>query len=195
MRMTNSNKRLNNERGVSLTEMMLTLAVAAIVTGMAAALMADSRRASQGDGAMRLVMAELNAARETAMTQRRSVEVQFLGGMWIKSIRHEVNNSTTVIHTVALEGNMQFSLVPNIPDTPDGFGNASPVAFGAALSIQFNGDGALVDSGGTPVNGTVFLSFQQKALTYRAVTVLGSTGRVRGYKWISNQNGHGWSRV
>jgi prepilin-type N-terminal cleavage/methylation domain-containing protein len=194
--MTNSSRRLNNERGVSLTEMMLTLAVAAIVTGMAAALTADSRRASQGDGAMRLVMAELNAARETAMTQRRIVEVQFLGSMWIKTIRHELtNNQTTVLHTVALESNMQFSLVPNIPDTPDAFGNTSAVYFGAAQSIQFNGDGALVDSGGTPVNGTVFLAFAQKAITYRAVTVLGSTGRVRGYKWISNQNGSGWSRV
>jgi prepilin-type N-terminal cleavage/methylation domain-containing protein len=194
--MTNSSRQLSNERGVSLTEMMLTLAVAAIVTGMAAALVTDSRRASQGDGAMRLVMAELNTARETAMTQRRIIEVQFLGGMWIKTIRHELTlNQTTVLHTVALEGNMQFSLVPNIPDTPDGFGNGSAVAFGSALSIQFNGDGSLVDSGGTPVNGTVFLSFAQKALTYRAVTVLGSTGRVRGYKWISNQNGSGWSRI
>jgi len=193
--MTNSSRQLSNERGVSLTEMMLTLAVAAIVTGMAAALTADSRRASQGDGAMRLVMAELNTARETAMTQRRLVEVQFLGGMWIKTIRHELDNSTTVLHTVALEGNMQFSLVPNVPDTPDLFGNNAAVAFGAAQLIQFNGDGALIDSGGTPVNGTVFLSFAQKAISYRAVTVLGSTGRVRGYKWISNQNGSGWSRV
>jgi prepilin-type N-terminal cleavage/methylation domain-containing protein len=193
--MTNSSRQLSNERGVSLTEMMLTLAVAAIVTGMAAALTADSRRGSQGDGAMRLVMAELNTARETAMTQRRLVEVQFLGGMWIKTIRHELDNSTTVLHTVALEGNMQFSLVPNVPDTPDLFGNNAAVAFGAAQLIQFNGEGALIDSGGTPVNGTVFLSFAQKAISYRAVTVLGSTGRVRGYKWISNQNGSGWSRV
>jgi Tfp pilus assembly protein FimT len=193
--MTNSFKRLTDERGVTLTELMLTLGVAAIVTGMAAATVADSRRASQGDGAMRLVMAELNTARETAMTQRRIVEVQFLGGMWIKMIRHEVNNQTTVIHTVALESNMQFSVVPNIPDTPDGFGNGSGVAFGAAQSIQFNGDGALVDSGGSPVNGTVFLSFQQKAISYRAVTVLGATGRVRGYKWIASQAGYGWSRV
>jgi prepilin-type N-terminal cleavage/methylation domain-containing protein len=194
--MTNSMKRLTDERGVSLTELMLTLAVAAIVTGMAAALTADTRRANQGDAAMRSVMAELNGARETAITQRRIVEVQFLGGMWIKTIRHEVvAGQTTVLHTVALEGNIQFSLVPNIPDTPDLFGNTAPVYFGAAQSIQFNGDGALVDSGGTPVNGTVFLSFMQRAISARAVTVLGSTGRVRGYKWISNSSGSGWNRV
>jgi Tfp pilus assembly protein FimT len=194
--MTNPMKRLTDERGVSLTELMLTLAVAALVTGMAAALTVDTRRASQSDAAMRAVMAELNGARETAITQRRIVEVQFLGGMWIKTIRHEVvNNATTVLHTVALEGNMQFSLVPTIPDTPDAFGNTAAVYFGAAQSIQFNGDGALVDSGGSPVNGTVFLSFMQRAISYRAVTVLGSTGRVRGYKWISNQNGSGWNRV
>jgi prepilin-type N-terminal cleavage/methylation domain-containing protein len=194
--MTTFTKRLNDERGVSLTELMLTLAIGAVVTGMAAALATDSRSQSKSDGAMRLVMAELNFARETAVAQRHIVEVQFLGGMWIKTIRHELtNNQTTVLHTVALEGNMQFSVVPNIPDTPDGFGNLAPVSFGAAQSIQFNGDGALVDSGGTPVNGTVFLAFLQNALTARAVTVLGATGRVRGYKWVFGQNGSGWSRV
>jgi prepilin-type N-terminal cleavage/methylation domain-containing protein len=194
--MTNFTKKLNDERGVSLTELMLTLAIAAVVSGMAAALVTDSRRQGLGDGAMRLVMAELNFARETAVSQRRIVEVQFLGGMWVRTIRHElVNNQTTILHTVALEGKMQFSLVPNIPDTPDGFGNGAAIAFGAAQSIQFNGDGALVDSGGTPVNGTVFLAFLQNAITARAVTVLGSTGRVRGYKWVFGQTGSGWARV
>jgi prepilin-type N-terminal cleavage/methylation domain-containing protein len=201
--MTNHLERLKNERGVSLMELMLTLAVAAIVGGMAAATMTDSRRTMAGDGAMRLVMAELNGAREIAMTQRHLVEVQFIGGMWIKTIRHELaNNQITVLHTVALEGNMQFSLVPNIPDTPDGFGNGTAVAFGQAQSIQFNGDGSLVDSGGTVVNGTVFMSFLQRLHSFRAVTILGSTGRVRAYKagyTISPTTGAyvftGWNRV
>ena len=194
-RMTNHFKRLHTERGVSLVEMMLTMAVFAIVGGMAAATMTSSRRALQSDGAMRTVMSELNSARETALTQRRNVQVQFVGGNWIRVIRLELNNTTTVLRSVALEGNMTFALVAGVPDTPDLFGNGSPVAFGAAASIQFNGEGALVDGGGTPINGTVFMSFGGKAPSCRAVTVLGSTGRVRGYKWISTQTGSGWYRV
>ena len=60
---------------------------------------------------------------------------------------------------------------------------------------MFNTEGMLVDSGGIPVNGTVFLliptdgGFQQGS--YRAVTVLGATGRVRGFRW----NGGQWTRV
>jgi Tfp pilus assembly protein FimT len=194
-RMTNHLKRLNNERGVSLMELMLTMAVATIVGGMAAATMTDSRRTMAGDGAMRMVMNELNTAREMAMTQRRNVEVQFVGGIWVRTFRHELNNTTTVLRSVALEGNMTFSLVPTVPDTPDGFGAGSGVSFGQAAIYQFNGDGALVDGGGTPINGTVFLSFAQKGITARAITILGSTGRVRGYKWMTNQNGTGWQRV
>jgi hypothetical protein len=32
-------------------------------------------------------------------------------------------------------------------------------------------------------NGTVYLAMPSSLLSARAVTVLGSTGRVRGYKW------------
>ena len=193
--MTNHLKRLNNERGYSLMELMLTLAVATIVGGMAAATMTDSRRTMAGDGAMRLIMNELNTAREMAMTQRRNVEVQFIGGMWIRTFRHELNNSTTVLRSVALEGNMKFSLVPGVPDTPDGFGNASAINFGPATIIQFNPEGALIDGGGTPINGSIFLTWGTKALAYRAVTILGTTGRSRGYKWMNPPTGTGWQRI
>ena len=200
--MTNHFKRLHGERGFSLAELMLTLGVATIVGGMAAATMTDARRTMAGDGAMRLVMNELTTAREMAMTQHRNVEVQFIGGMWVRLIRRELDSTTTVLRSVALEGNMKFSLVPSIPDTPDNFGNGSAVSFGSALTFQFNGEGALIDGGGTPINGTVFMSYGQKLYSYRAVTVLGSTGRVRGFKAGYRLNpstgGYtfaGWNRV
>src|SRR3981189_239610 len=102
-RMANHLKRLNNERGVSLMELMLTMAVATIVGGMAAATMTDSRRTMAGDGAMRLVMNELNTARGMAMTQRRNVELKFVGGVWVRTYRHELDNTTTLLRSVALE--------------------------------------------------------------------------------------------
>ncbi len=200
--MTNHLKRLNNERGVSLMELMLTLAVAAIVGGMAAATMTDSRRTMAGDGAMRLVMAELNSARETAMTQRHIVEVQFIGGMWVKTIRHElVNNQTTVLHSVALEGNMQFSLVPGVPDTPDGFGNGSAIAFGQAS--RFSSTATARSSTAEARRSMARCSCPSRSSSIRTARSRssGSTGRVRGYKagyTINPATGarlYGWNRV
>ena len=74
---------------------------------------------------------------------------------------------------------------------PTDSATSQPVNFGAAATIMFNTEGMLVDSGGIPVNGTVFLLIPNQPGSFRAVTVLGATGRVRGFRW----NGGQWTRV
>ena len=54
--------------------------------------------------------------------------------------------------------------------------------------MKFGPDGTLVNQDGVTTNGTVFVAVPNLTLTARAVSVLGSTGRVRGYKW----NGNSW---
>ena len=187
---------MKNQRGFSLLEIMVTLSVTAIVGGMATAQMGPTRRSLQGDGAMRLVMTQLNTAREMAITQRRNMELQFVGGNWIRIVRHEAPGiATTVLVSVALESGEQFALATGVPDTPEAYGNLNPVAFGAAQTIMFSTDGTLIDENGNPLNGTVFLTIPNVPQSVRAVAVLGATGRVRGYKWTVNANGQGWVRV
>jgi prepilin-type N-terminal cleavage/methylation domain-containing protein len=189
-------QRMRRQDGFSLLEMMATLSIMAIVGSMATASLVTARRAYQGDGAMRLVMSQLNTAREMAITQRHNMEVQFVGGNWVRIVRHEnAAGVTTLLSNVALESGAQFALTAGVPDTPDGFGATSPIEFGAATIVMFTTDGTLIDSGGSPINGTVFLSIQNQQESARAVTVLGSTGRVRGYKWVVGKTAAGWSRV
>jgi Tfp pilus assembly protein FimT len=180
-----------SERGVTLIDTMVTLGVMAIVASMATMQIGVVRRAMKGDGAMRAVMAQLNTAREMAITQRRNMEVQFVGGHFVQIIRNEVPSGTTVVANVELEGNARYSLVTGVPDTPDNFGNTSAVSFGSAAKIMFGPNGALIDTNGSPVNGTVFLQIADFKESFRAVTVAGATGRVRGYRW----NGSVWTRV
>ena len=190
--MTSLFRRTRSHAGISLLETTLTVAIMAIVGSMATARLSSARRAMQSDGAMRVVMTELNTAREMAMTQRRNMELQFVGGNWVRVIRHEAPGvATTVLRSVALEGNATFSLAAGVPDTPDAFGNGNGVAFGVAQTVMFGTDGMLIDNNGNPLNGSVFLTIANTALSARAVTVLGATGRVRGYKWY----GTGWTRV
>ena len=189
---------MRRQHGFTLLEAMATISITAVVGSMATAGIVTARRNYQGDGAMRVVMAQLNLAREMAITQRHNMEIQFVGGNWIRVVRHEIDPAvTTVLANVALEGNAQFALTTGVPDTPDGFGATSAIEFGAAATVMFTTDGTLIDSGGTPVNGTVFLSIQNQQSSTRAVTVLGSTGRVRGYKWVpgTGTTGGGWARV
>ena len=157
------------------------------------------RPGMEADGAMQSVMGQLNFARETAISQRRLVEIAFtnaavsqtdMGGR-VRVTRRELPNGTKLLADVPFEGGVLFGCGPECADTPDGFGNSQPINFGAAVTVMFNTEGMLVDSGGMPMNGTVFILIPNQPGSFRAVTVLGSTGRVRGFRW----NGGQWTRV
>src|SRR6266851_8190987 len=180
-----------SQRGFSLIDTIVTLSIMGIVGSMATVQISTVRRSMLGDGAMRVVMAQLNTARGMAITQRRNMEVRFVGSNLLQIVRDEVPAGTTVLTTVAFESNAKYSLVAGVGDTPDGFGNASAISFGAALTIMFGPNGTLIDNDGNPVNGTAFLSILNNPESFRAVTVMGATGRVRGYRW----NGAVWARV
>lgn len=175
--------------GYSLIEMMMVVMFVGLLAAMATFQIGNARQGMLGDGAMRLVMGQLNGAREQAIAHRRQVQVEFLGVNRLRLTRIEVPNGTTVLIDVPFESGVQFGLLPNTADTPDAFGNGTAINF--VPTAKFNTDGALIDSSGSPVNGTVFLLIPGAPLSYRAVTVLGSTGRVRGYRWTGAQ----WMRV
>jgi Tfp pilus assembly protein FimT len=174
-----------SERGYSAIELMMTLGVFATVSAMAAFQIGNARPSFKGDGAMRVVMAQMNTARELALTQRRSIEIKFINSNQIQLIRQEVPvaNGTTLLTTVYMEGGLTYAVTSGVPDTPDGFGNTSAVAFGAATKLVFTSDGTLVNQSGAPISGTVFVSISGQPRSSRAVTILGATGRIRGYKW------------
>ena len=74
-----------------------------------------------------------------------------------------------------------------VPDSPDTFGNSSPVDFGGEDPLMFLSDGSLIDDQGNPIHGSLFLGIQDHPETARAVTILGATGRVRGYRWTGQE--------
>jgi prepilin-type N-terminal cleavage/methylation domain-containing protein len=169
--------------GFTFIEMMLVICVVGILGAMATLQIGAVRPALQGDGAMRVVISELTAAREMAIAQRRYMEIAFVGTNRIQVIRHNLPNGTTTLRDVAFESGVEYALIGGIADTPDAFGNSAATTFGAATSVMFGTDGGLIDSAGAPVNGTIFLALPGVARSFRAVTIQGSTGRVRGYRW------------
>jgi hypothetical protein len=162
-----------------------------VISGMAVMQISSAQPAMRGDGAMRVVMGNLNTARERSITERRNFVVDFIEPGSVRLERQEVPEGTTVISTIPVEGGVKFHVFDNLPDTPEEFGNDEAVDFGDAESILFSTDGTLVNQAGAPANGTVFLGIPGQSRSARAVTVLGSTGRVRAYRW----DGSRWVRV
>jgi prepilin-type N-terminal cleavage/methylation domain-containing protein len=180
-----------SQAGFTLIEVMLVVMLVGIIGSMAVFQFGAARPGLVADGAMRTLMAQFSAARELAVAQRRNVQLTFdVVNNTFTITRLDEPAGTTVIAQAPFEGGVRFGVVDGVPDTPDAFGNTSATAFGGAQSILFNSEGMLVDASGNPINGTVFVNIPDAAQSYRAVTVLGSVGRVRGYRW----NGTTWTR-
>jgi prepilin-type N-terminal cleavage/methylation domain-containing protein len=189
--MTSRHNPRRDERGFTLIEMLMGLMLVGILSSMVVLQIGASRPGMIGDGGMRLIMAQLNFARATAIAQRRQIELTFTGNDTVTLTRHNIPNGTTVLQSVPFESGLQFGLVAGKPDTPDAFGNTSATYFQGAATVLFGTDGAMIDAAGAPLNGSIFLLFPGEPQSWRAVTVLGATGRVRAYRWT----GVKWNRV
>jgi prepilin-type N-terminal cleavage/methylation domain-containing protein len=182
-----------SEQGFTLVELMMAVLLVGIVGSIAVFQVAAVRPGMLADGAARSIASQLNYARERAVSQRREVRVSWnltTNRLQIIELPLPGDTENVTLSDTGLEGGVQFGLLAGASDTPDGFGRDSAVDFDAA-SAKFTTDGSLVDDSGNPVNGTFFLVIPSTAGSHRAVTVLGSIGRVRGYRWT----GAAWTRM
>src|SRR5688572_18154916 len=188
-----------SERGFTLIELMMGVMFIGILGAMALFEIGSARPALVADGVMRTVMAQLNLARETAVAQRRQIDVVFDQDKHVlRLFKKDLPPATsrTLLAETALEGGVRFGMPATLAsDTPDKFGKSAAVTFGSGgtptLDLSFNSDGVLVDSLGNSLSGSIFLMLPKVDESARAVTVLGSIGRVRGYRW----NGKAWMRA
>jgi len=171
-------------RGFSLLEILLVVSIIGLAMAIALPNIGGALLNARADAAARQLLGQLRSARDIAMAQRRTVEVQFLGTREVRAIRIDGALRTTLAD-LFLENGVQFGLSTGVPDTPDVFGNARAVDFGGPTTIWFLSDGSVVDATNLPISGTVFIAIPSRPLSARAVTVLGPTGRMALYKWNS----------
>ena len=181
----------HGERGYSLVEVLVVASLSMVLMAMALVQINTSRATMNADNAMRLVMGELARARDMAIQQRRNIQVTFHNGNEIRTTRLEIPLGSTMLRRTIMEGNLRFALPSGTPDTTDAFGAGSALDFDGNGTVIFNSDGMLIDSSGSSINGTVFLAAPNDPYATRAVTILGSTGRVRGFRRLNTT----WGRV
>jgi hypothetical protein len=107
-----------------------------------------------------------------------------------------VDGSWELDSAVPLPGEVGFRIEEGVPHSgssaPDGFPADSAVSFNGSNSLVFRPDGSARDSQGEMANGVVHLAWPGLLGSARAVTVLGSTGRVRCWQLV-NDEADGWT--
>lgn len=189
--MTSPNRRvLADERGFSLAEILTIVALIGLLFGITIIAFQAAAVTIQGDSNLRIVEGQLKFARDTALNQRRAVQVLLIAPNEIQVIRQDRPAGTTLLSSAVLENNTTFLDFPDVPDTPETFGASSVYAPGAVAALMFTADSMFTDPSGSPQNATIFIGQQGKPVTARAVTVFGTTARIRTYRWNGSQWGH-----
>jgi type II secretory pathway pseudopilin PulG len=205
-RMRNAGKRA--EQGFTLVEGITVIFIVLVLSAMAIMSTRSTTYASKANDAMFQVVTQLRNARQLAVTKRRNVLVTFTAPNEIQLTVETLpgENPATPILPVYLNDNVPggctFYVYPGTPDTPMAFGNATALDFTpasggtAGLAVMYSTAGSLVGTtagsgfntvgNSNPVNASIFVAIAGQANTARAITVLGSTGRVRSYSWTGS---------
>jgi prepilin-type N-terminal cleavage/methylation domain-containing protein len=181
---------LRAEAGFTLTEVLVVIAVIGVLSAMAVLVNPAAIIGIRADSGLSQLTSQLRRAKDLAVADRRDIQVQFLGRNQIQITRLGVNGGAAqVVDSVFLENSLEFRLMPGVPDTPDGFGNAAAVDFGVANASIFRAEGIFTDDNPNldPLNGTVFIGVPGEPSTARAVTIFGPTALIRGYCWNGSQ--------
>ena len=182
-------------RGFSMIEMCVVIAISLVIGGIAIVQAQPALMQIHANNAKDEVQGALRQARETAISDRRDVQVEFVvnppgnpSGSYVRLTRlGGLCCANTVILLMPISNSVIFTTFPGEPDSPDGFGNGGAIYFGGVAGgppagMMYQSDGTFVGVGtGLSINGTVFLGVPGQPTTARAITVLGATGRVRSY--------------
>jgi prepilin-type N-terminal cleavage/methylation domain-containing protein len=186
---------LGNQAGFSLLEVLVAVGILGTLAAMAMMVSPAYSRRARAEAGISQALDVLRSAREVAISQRRNVQVVFIGLNALRTQRIEIDalgnpiGTPTVLRTVELENRMQFRLEAGVPDTPDLFGNASALDFDIAGPWMFTSEGTFIGGSGDVTNGTVFLSIQGEKNSARAISILGTTALIRPWHW----NGRAWT--
>jgi prepilin-type N-terminal cleavage/methylation domain-containing protein len=195
------------QKGFSLLEVLVVVGIISILVATSVIGIQQLLSTSRADAAANTVVSQLRAARQLAISRRHNVQVTISTSTtapnfapsisYVEMVTGVLTETLPAAVTVPLPPNTNFVLQAGQGDTPMGFGNSSAVYIGGVANgpatMYFSTSGAFM-SGNAPINGTFFVGISGNPGSERAVTLLGSTGRVRTYYWagVSTQIPTGW---
>jgi prepilin-type N-terminal cleavage/methylation domain-containing protein len=205
---------VSKARGFSLLEMTLVVAIVLLTAGLGFITLQPMVKQSRVDSAYDSVLMTLRNYRSRAITERKRYIITFTAPRTIRvsywGVATPIAPAPVVVQTLTLPYDVQFMVQAGMPSTaatvPDGFGNGgTAIDFGQGLGVgslnyvMFMPDGTSQDQSnpggnGNLNSGVLYLGRAGEFLSMRAITVYGSTGRVRGWRLYQPGGGAQWSQ-
>ena len=185
-----------NARGFSLIEMLTVIAIAMIASSVAFMNLMPALKDARVGSAVNTTLATIRRAREEAVSKRRVYVVKFIAPGTIQVTQN--TDTGTLLITTTLPTDLAFVADPSLPSPgPDGFGSGKTaidfdqnVSGGDKTEIFFQPDGSAVDSTNNVNNGVVYIGRPGELGSSRAISVWGSTGRLRAWHIDWNSQGN-----
>ena len=209
--------RLRGQTGFTLLELIITMAIIAIIAGMAAFGIKEVLPGMRANRAMYQVQESLRESRMMAMSQKNNVRVEFSpadnaiealimyaddldeldDASWV-DIKIMVDNAQDP--SVRIEGGNRFitwsgSTIPVFDSSRIAYApNPADDIASSGGKFMFKPDGMMtsINDVYSPINGTIYLgppagTSDPTNRLVRAVTILGATGRINGWRWVNGE--------
>jgi type II secretory pathway pseudopilin PulG len=209
--------------GFSLLEMAATIAILMIVIAITFISVKPVMNDARVNTAYDTALTQMRNARQRAIEERKKYIIVLglpsiagvatpLGAPTAQSVqvfRLDAGmppSGAVQVLNMQLPFDVQFQTISGIPtnpaQVPDGFGTGltaldfdQGVAAGATKNlILFMPDGSARDTIGNLNSGVMYLARNGDLYSSKALTVLGSTGRIRGWRLVNNAGGPTWTQ-
>lgn len=201
--------RQTTAHGFTLIELVVALSIAAVFTAIALPQLTASRRLSRLAAIPKQVSTQLRLARQQAMSQRRAVTFQYdkltqkivtivhpnAGTAVLTASNYPNTSGSTQLSAVEMAGGgvstseISYGIPSGLPTTALGDGSILTPLANNKVNITFQPDGSVINAAGLPINVSLFFynSLSPKE-TASAVSVLGSSGRVKIWRYSTSAN-------
>jgi prepilin-type N-terminal cleavage/methylation domain-containing protein len=197
-------------RGFSLLELLIAITIMAILLSIALPQLMAARRLQRLSALPRQVLSQLRLARQKAMSQRRAVTFQYddqkkqtamiehseSGAAVLADPNYPNTAGSTQLSPTPLTGEgidvseISYGIPQGLPTGALGDGtNLSPLSLTKQVNITFQPDGSVIGANGQPVDSALFFyNAQLPQETASAVSILGSAGRVKIWRYSGSAN-------
>ena len=184
---------------------MVVVAITLIAASISFMTLQPTLKAAHANSAANETFMWMRQYRQRAIDERKRYIMTFTAPRTIQISRWDfalpVSPAPVVIYTEQLPLDVSFQVAAGVPAgaTPDSFGTAATaidfgqgIGLGGLTYVVFMPDGSVQDVVGNLNSGVIYMSRNADLYSSRAITVLGATGRVRGWQLVNQAGTATW---